>query len=141
MRSIRGVFGVDLVNVHVERAPVQRAVREEVEHVLEDEKECNLQELLLPWGEGHLPSSHAECLSLRVEEPDLRDVGGKEGEQELVRRVHWRKWEENTYDRELYYEVREEDLLGALPLLLRCRNLVGLQFPLPEVGYWVDEDP
>ena len=132
---------MDLVNVLVERAPVQRAVPKEVEHVLKDEKKCNLQELLLLWGEGQLPSSHAECLSLRVEEPDLRDVGGKEGEQELVRRVHWRKWEGNTYNRELYYEVREEDLLHALPLLLRRRNLVGLQFPLPEVGYWVDEDP
>ena len=65
---------MDLVNVHVERAPVQRAVREEVEHVLEDEEERDLQELLLPRGEGHLPGGHAERLSHRVEEPDVHET-------------------------------------------------------------------
>lgn len=67
----RRVFVVNLVNVLVERAPVQRLVREEVEHVLEDEEQCDLGGQLAQAGEGHLPCGHAARLSERVEEPDL----------------------------------------------------------------------
>ena len=35
----------------------------------------------------------------------------------------------------------EEDLLGALPLLLSGRDLRGLKLPLPEVRRRVDDDP
>ena len=65
------VLVVDLVDVLVERAPVQRAVGKEVAHVLEDEEERELGELQLPRGEGHLPGRHAEELGHGVEEPDL----------------------------------------------------------------------
>ena len=37
--------------------------------------------------------------------------------------------------------MREEDLLGALPLLLSGRDLRGLELPLPEVRRRVDDDP
>ena len=65
------VLVVDLVDVLVERAPVQRLVHEEVEHVLKHEEEEDLGELLLPRREGHLPGRHAEVLRERVEQPDL----------------------------------------------------------------------
>ena len=67
-----GVLVVDLVNVLVEGAPVERAVGEEVEHVLEDEEERDLGSLVLPRREGDLPGGHAEELSHGVEEPDLQ---------------------------------------------------------------------
>jgi hypothetical protein len=38
-------------------------------------------------------------------------------------------------------EVGKEDSLGTLPLLLWCGHLVGLQLPLAEVGYGVNDDP
>jgi hypothetical protein len=37
--------------------------------------------------------------------------------------------------------MREENLLGAFPLLLSGRDLVRLQFPLPEVRNGVDYNP
>lgn len=37
--------------------------------------------------------------------------------------------------------MREQDLLGAFPLFLRCRNLRRLQFPLAEIWHGVDDDP
>ncbi len=69
----RRILVVDLVDVLVERTPVQRLVHEEVEHVLEYEEEKDLGELLLPRREGHLPCRHAEVLRERVEQPDLRE--------------------------------------------------------------------
>ena len=135
------VLVVDLVNVLVERAPVQRAVREEVEHVLKDEEECDLQELLLPWGEGHLPGGHAERLSHRVEEPDLHETWDARETNRVCSAECTSGIGKETYDRELNHEVREQDLLRALPLLLRRRDLVGLQLPLPEVRDRVDDNP
>jgi len=37
--------------------------------------------------------------------------------------------------------MREENLLGAFPLLSRSRDLFRLEFPPPEVGHAVDDDP
>lgn len=74
----RGVLVVDLVDVLVQRAPVESAVGEEVEHILEDEEDGDLHSLLLPRREGHLPGRHAEVLSHRVEEPDLRGLCERE---------------------------------------------------------------
>ena len=67
-----GVLVVNLVDVLVERAPVQRAVREEVEHVLKDKEESDLGSELIQGGERNLPGSHAEELCHGVEKPDLR---------------------------------------------------------------------
>ena len=47
----------------------------------------------------------------------------------------------DTYHGELNHEVREQDLLGALPLLRRGRDFVGLQLPPVEVRDGVDDDP
>lgn len=47
----------------------------------------------------------------------------------------------NTHSRKLNRKVREKDLLRALPLLLWCRNLVGLKFPLAEIGNRVNDNP
>ena len=48
---------------------------------------------------------------------------------------------EDTYHGQLDHEVREEDLLGTLPLLLCCWDLVRLKLPFPEVWDLVDDDP
>lgn len=37
--------------------------------------------------------------------------------------------------------MREEDLLGTIPLLFCGGNLVGLELPLPEIGNSVDDNP
>ena len=63
----RRILVVDLVDVLVERTPVQRLVHEEVEEILEHKEERDLGELLLPRREGHLPGRHAEVLRERVE--------------------------------------------------------------------------
>jgi hypothetical protein len=47
----------------------------------------------------------------------------------------------NTYCWELDGEVREENLLRALPLLSSGRDLGRLQLPLAEVRDGVDDDP
>ena len=46
-----------------------------------------------------------------------------------------------TYSWQLDGEMREQDLLRALPLLLRGRHFVGLQFPLAEVRNGVNDNP
>ena len=92
----RAVFVVDLVNVLVERAPVQCLMREEMPGVLHDEENRNLPDARLPVGERNLPSTHVEELGRRVEEID-------EGQ--------------------LYGEVGKEQLLDAVPLLCCCRDL------------------
>lgn len=62
---------VNLVNVLVQRTPVQCLVREEVERILEDEEQRNLAGYGSPVGERYLPSCHSNGLCERVEEPDL----------------------------------------------------------------------
>lgn len=47
----------------------------------------------------------------------------------------------HAYGWSLNREVGEEDALGTLPLLLRCRDLSRLQFPLAEIWDRVDDDP
>lgn len=102
-----------------------------VEHVLEEEEESNLARHELPAGEGHLPCRHANGLSQWVEQPNLRRNQPHES----------RTYSRTTYRGELDGEVREEDLLGALPLLLRSGHLCRLELPLAEIGDGVDNDP
>ena len=45
-----------------------------VESVLENKEEHDLGDDGCPAREGHLPGGHAEVLSHRVEEPDLREL-------------------------------------------------------------------
>lgn len=92
----RGVLVVDLVDVLVQRAPVHCAVGPVVPGVLENEEDCDLV--------GHCEngrersgSLETEVLRHGVEEPDLREFDG---------------------------EVRNEDELCALPLLLCGRDLL-----------------
>jgi hypothetical protein len=85
-----------------------------MEHVLEEKEEEQLRQLCLPGREGDLPGGHADRLGDGVEEPDGRGLDG---------------------------EVGEEDLFGALPLLLRSRDFTRLELPPPEVRDGVDDDP
>jgi hypothetical protein len=50
-------------------------------------------------------------------------------------------WTTATYCRGLNGEVREQDLLGALPLLPWRRDFVRLELPLAEVRDGIDDDP
>ena len=103
-----------LVDVLVQRAPVQGSVGPVVERVLEDEEEGDLGEHERNRGERNLVSRHAKVAADRVEEVDQR---------------------------ELAREVRKEDVLGASPDLLLGDVLVLLQLPLVEVGDRVDDEP
>jgi hypothetical protein len=128
----RGVLVVDLVDALVERARVQRLVCEVVEHVLEDEEERELGQLRAERRERHLPCREAEHLRNGVEGADLGRA------REDRRAVHAMG---RTYCGRLDGEVREEDLLRALPLLRGRGDLVRLELPLAEVGDGVDDDP
>ena len=94
----RRVGVVDLVDVAVERAPVQRAVEPVVPGVFHDEEDGDLVGHLGPVRERHA-RVHAKVLAQGVEEPDLGE-----------------------FDR----EVAEQHQLGALPLFLGCGDL-GLE--------------
>ena len=48
---------------------------------------------------------------------------------------------DGTDSGQLNGKVGEKDLLSTLPLLLRSRNFVGLEFPLLKVRNSVDDDP
>lgn len=91
-----GVLVVDLVDVLVQRAPVHGAVGPVVPGVFENEEDRDL----VGHGEDRWEGSgslETEILRHGVEEPDLREFDG---------------------------EVRNEDELCALPLLLCGRNLL-----------------
>lgn len=103
-----------LVDVLVQRAPVQGSVGPVVERVLEDEEEGDLSEHERNRGERNLVGRHAKVAADRVEEVDQR---------------------------KLACEVREENVLGASPNLLLGDVLVLLQLPLVEVGDRVDDEP
>ena len=105
---------VTLVNVLVERTPVERAVGPVVEHVLEHKEKGNLRGHEPRRGEGNLISRHAKVAADRVEEPDERGLAGKVG---------------------------NEDHLGHLPHLRRGDLLVRLELPLVEERNLVNDQP
>lgn len=59
----------------------------------------------------------------------------------MLARRHEYQVAEGTYHRQFDHEMREQNLLRAFPLLLRRRDLVGLQLPLPEERDRVHDDP
>ena len=95
----RAVFVVEFVDVAVEGAVVESLVGEEVIEVFEDEEAGYLEGRGLPAREGDLPCLHTKVFGERVEEP---------------------------YSWEFDGEVREQNELGAFPLLLLGRNFVWL---------------
>jgi hypothetical protein len=93
-----------------------------VESILEDEEASDLPGDGGDSGEGNGVGRHAKVLGHRVETPDLSEAKEVEsGQLELSRYVKSRG--PLAYLRELDGEVREEDELGAVPLLLRSRDL------------------
>ena len=84
---------VDLVDVFVEGAPMKHAMRPVMPCVLDDKEDCDLVGDSVERGKGYA-RIHAEEDGCWMEEPDLWKLDGK---------------------------VREEDELGAIPLL-GCRR-------------------
>lgn len=105
------VLVVDLVHVLVEGPPVEHAVRPVVPRVLGHEEEGDLAGHLEEWRERHA-RLHPEELSHRVEEPDLRQLDG---------------------------EVRDQDQLGAVPLLGRGGDFLLMSVRSGTRRSWVDE--
>lgn len=75
------VLVVDLVDVLVQRAPVQGAVQPVVPRVLEHEEDGDLVGHGEEGGEGD-GGCQAEVLGHRVEEPDLGELDGEVGEED-----------------------------------------------------------
>lgn len=71
---------VDLVNVLVEKSPVESTMRPVVPGVLHDEENGNLECHLGPCREGNT-GVHAEVFAHGVEEPDLRKLDSEVGEE------------------------------------------------------------
>ncbi len=46
-----------------------------------------------------------------------------------------------TNRRQFNSEMRKQDHLGAFPLVQSSRNLIGLELPLAEIGYRIDDYP
>ncbi len=46
-----------------------------------------------------------------------------------------------TNRRQFDSEMRKQDHLGAFPLVQSGRNLIGLELPLAEIGYRIDDNP
>lgn len=113
---------------------------EEVEEVLEEEKEEDLRCHRLQRGERHLVRLHPQALRRRVEQPNLHTLTiHHEINQHFLPFLYF--GEKRTHSRQLNRKVREQHLLRARPLLRRRRDLVRLQLPLPEVRDRVDDDP
>jgi hypothetical protein len=107
------VLMVDLVDVLVERAPVQCAVGPVVPGILKDKKYSDVESHGLPTRKRNA-CVHAAEFRHWVEKPDLRKLDGK---------------------------VAEENEFRTLPLLGRCGNLLVLDLVLVEIGDSVDDDP
>jgi hypothetical protein len=103
-RSRVGV--VHLVDGLVERTVMQSTVEPVVPSILHDEADSDLESHLPDRREGHTVV-HTEVGGDRVEEPDLRKFGG---------------------------EVADKNNGGAIPLLLKSRNLLLLNSELLEIG-------
>lgn len=108
------IFVVLLVNVLVKRTPVKGTVSPVVKSILEDKEKTNLPCDLGPVWEGNLVGGKTKVFANRVEGPDLWQLDG---------------------------EVREENVLGALPLLFKSRHLLVLQLVLAHRWHGVNDDP
>jgi hypothetical protein len=73
---------VQLVDVLVERTPVQSAVRPVVEHVLKHEEEGDLRRHDRKRREGDLVRRHAKVAADGVEEVDQGELAGEVGEED-----------------------------------------------------------
>lgn len=73
-----------LVDVLVEGTPVQGTVCPVVEHVLEDEEAGDLDGDLGPVGEGDRVGCETKVLAERVEGPDLGELDGEVGEEDVA---------------------------------------------------------
>lgn len=72
---------VDLVDVFIEEAVVHCAVDPVVPGILKNEEDGDLEGYLVDTGERN-GVAEAEELAHRVEEPDLRELDGKVGEED-----------------------------------------------------------
>ena len=109
----RRVGVVELVDVLVQRAPVQRAVEPVVPRILKDEEDADVEADGRP-GRERNAGLHATVFRHGVEEPDLGQLDG---------------------------EVGEEDEPRAGPLLCGGGDLLPLNLVLVEVGDPADYDP
>lgn len=109
----RRILVMDLVDVPVEGADVQRAVEPVVPGILEDEEQGDLESHGGPGREGDA-GLHSAGDGHGMEEPDLGQLDG---------------------------EMAEEDELGAAPLLGEGWHFLALNLVLVEVGDAVDDDP
>jgi hypothetical protein len=73
---------MQLVDVLVQRTPVQSAVRPVVEHVLKHEEERDLRRHDRKGREGDLVRRHAEVAADGVEEVDQGELAGEVGEED-----------------------------------------------------------
>lgn len=105
---------VQLVYVLVKVLGVQSSMSPEVEHVFEEEEECDLGRHQPNWRKRHLVRRHAKVAANRMKQVDERELAG---------------------------EVGEENDLGAVPDLSVGDCLVGLDLPLSEVWHSVDDEP
>jgi len=83
-----GVLVMDLVDVAVEGAVVERLVGNEVEEVLKEEEQEDLGSHGLEGGERNAVGGHAEGLSRRVEQPNLRGDEMKMQRETMKRRTN-----------------------------------------------------
>lgn len=104
---------VDLVDVLIERSPMERAVHPVMPCILQHEENGDLVRDCGPGWEGNA-GVHAAHLSHWVEEPDLRKFDG---------------------------EMTEEDEFRAGPLLFDGWDLLPLDLVLVEIGYAVNYNP
>lgn len=79
-----GVGMVNLVNVLVERSPVEGAVKPVMPSILKNEENSNLVGHLDPRRERNT-GVHTKVLAHRMEEPDLGEFDGKVGEKDELR--------------------------------------------------------
>lgn len=108
------IFMVQLVDVLIEQGGVEELMGEVMEHVFKNEEKRQLGKHCLPRRKRDLPGVHAKRFGDRVEEEDGRS---------------------------LHSEVGKENALRTFPLLLWCRDLRRLQFPLAEVWDCINDDP
>lgn len=74
------------MDVLVERAPVEEAVREVVPHVFEDEEDSELHGHGQKRGEWYV-STHSKVTGEGVKEPDLGQLNGEVAEEDKSRTV------------------------------------------------------
>ena len=73
---------VQLVDILVQRSPVQSPVRKVVKHVFKHKEECDLRGHEGDGRKGDLVSRHAEITADRVEQVDEWEFAGEMGEED-----------------------------------------------------------